>query len=106
MPSTFAADQVIENMASFRAAVPSAHELRLAREWLMLSQHELAHCLGFKPSNGGDIIRRWEGNEIAPSAGAWTAFRYLLGLVMEWRYSSNTAQKERIERILPGIALR
>ena len=61
--------------------IPPPDYLRKLREWLGLSQTELAEELGFA-KHGHDVIRGWEmgqrnGQECRPTGLAWKAFRGL-----------------------------
>jgi transcriptional regulator with XRE-family HTH domain len=89
---------------------PSRLCLRECREYLGLSQNELAAAIGFR-DNGADVIRAWEqgeryGRPFAPTPLAWAALRMLVIAVRLWRSLPSGAERNAIGALLPQMVVR
>lgn len=88
---------------------PTPADLRHIREWLGLSQYEMAGVLGFKKT-GHFTVRWWEdgkrnGFPFKPTPTVWAAIRYLTLSVMLYRQMPSGAARESLRVLLPEVVL-
>jgi transcriptional regulator with XRE-family HTH domain len=87
--------------------IPTCGDLRNIREYLGVSQRELAVALGFTEDSGRKVIRDWEGGvrcgkPFKPTPTAWATLRYLVTVIDLYRtYTPESPTAKQIRLIIP-----